>query len=201
MLIIVKKIGIHLFKFTEYIINKQNDEIEERKKMKEYFESIKRRDPAARHWFQIVLLYPGVQAVFWYRIAHFIYGLHLKLMAEFMMFLVRCCLNIEIHPGATIGKRLFIDHGTGVVIGQTTVIGDDVTMYHGVTLGGTGKVSPTGKRHPTVENNVVIGAGAKILGDVTLQEGCKVGANSVVIKDVPKGATVVGIPGEVKVRK
>ena len=169
--------------------------------MKEYFDSIKRRDPAARHWLQIILVYPGVHALFWYRIAHYINDRGLKLLAELIMFAVRCCLNIEIHPGAKIGKRLFIDHGTGVVIGQTTVIGDDVTMYHGVTLGGTGKVSPTGKRHPTVENGVVIGAGAKVLGDVTLGEGCKIGANSVVIRDVPKHATVVGIPAEVKAKR
>lgn len=169
--------------------------------MKGYFDSIKRRDPAARHMFQIILLYPGVQAIFWYRIAHVIYGFGLKFMGELLMYTVRCCLNIEIHPGATIGKRLFIDHGTGVVIGQTTIIGDDVTMYHGVTLGGTGKGSSSGKRHPTVENNVVIGAGAKILGDVTLGEGCRIGANAVVLKDVPKESTVVGIPGEVKDKK
>ena len=104
--------------------------------MKEYFDSIKRRDPAARTILQIIFLYPGVQAVFWYRMAHYIYNHNFKFIAEFMMFMVRCCLNIEIHPAAQIGKRLFIDHGTGVVIGATSIIGDDVTIYHGVTLGG-----------------------------------------------------------------
>lgn len=166
--------------------------------MKEYFDSIKRRDPAARNILQIILLYPGVQAVFWYRIAHFIYIHHFKFIGEFIMFLVRCTLNIEIHPAATIGKRLFIDHGTGVVIGATSVIGNDVTMYHGVTLGGIGRGCVSGKRHPTVEDNVTIGAGAKILGDITLGKNSLIGANAVVLKDVPSTSTAVGVPSIIK---
>lgn len=166
--------------------------------MKEYFESIKRRDPAARSVLQIVLLYPGVQAVFWYRIAHFLYGIKLKFIAELMMFTVRCLLNIEIHPAAKIGKRLFIDHGTGVVIGATSVVGDDVTLFHGVTLGGVGREELLRKRHPTVEDRVMIGAGAKILGNVTLGKGSFIGANAVVIKDVPPHATAVGVPSVIK---
>jgi len=166
--------------------------------MKEFFESIKRRDPAARHIFQIILLYPGVQAVFWYRIAHFLYGFKLKFIAEFIMFMVRCILNIEIHPAAKIGKRLFIDHGTGVVIGATSVIGDDVTIFHGVTLGGVGRGDQSGKRHPTVKDQVVIGAGAKILGNITLGEGSRIGANAVVLKDVVPNSTAVGVPSTTK---
>lgn len=166
--------------------------------MREYFNSIKKRDPAARHILQIILTYPGVHAVFWYKISHFLYRHQFKLLAEFIMFLVRCSINIEIHPAATIGKRLFIDHGTGVVIGATSIIGDDVTMYHGVTLGGVGRGGSTGKRHPTVENGVTIGAGAKILGDITLGEGCIIGANAVVLKDIPSFSTAVGIPSVIK---
>ena len=172
--------------------------LKERGDVREYFQSIKRRDPAARNILQIILLYPGVQAIFWYRIAHFLYMNHLKFLAELMMYIVRCYLNIEIHPAAKIGKRLFIDHGTGVVIGATSIIGDDVTMYHGVTLGGVGRGGVSGKRHPTVENNVTIGAGAKILGDITLGEGCFIGANAVVLTDVPPSKTSVGVPSIVK---
>ncbi len=164
--------------------------------MKDYIKSIKERDPSARNFFQIILLYPGVQAVFWYRIANFLYINNLKFISELIMFTVRCVLNIEIHPAAKIGKRLFIDHGFGVVIGATSIIGDDVTIYHGVTLGSI-KLIP-GKRHPTVENNVIIGTGAKILGNITLGEGCKIGANAVVLKDVPPNKTSVGIPSIVK---
>jgi serine O-acetyltransferase len=163
---------------------------------KSYFQSIKDRDPAARNNLQIILLYPGVQAVFWYRIAHFLYHIKLKLIAEGLMFLVRCTLNIEIHPQAEIGKRLFIDHGTGVVIGATSLVGDDVTIYHGVTLGGTGKHH--GKRHPTIGNQTIIGAGAKILGPVLIGEAVKIGANAVVLTDVPDGCTAVGVPAVIK---
>ena len=166
--------------------------------MREYFQSIKKRDPAARNILQIILTYPGVHAVFWYRIAHFIYTHHFKLVAEWIMFCVRCTINIEIHPAAIIGKRLFIDHGTGVVIGATSIIGNDVTMYHGVTLGGVGRGGINGKRHPTVEDGVTIGAGAKILGDITLGEGCIIGANAFVLKDVPPYSTSVGIPSVIK---
>ena len=146
--------------------------------MREYFQSIKKRDPAARNILQIILTYPGVHAVFWYRIAHFIYTHHFKLVAEWIMFCVRCTINIEIHPAA--------------------IIGNDVTMYHGVTLGGVGRGGINGKRHPTVEDGVTIGAGAKILGDITLGEGCIIGANAVVLKDVPPYSTSVGIPSVIK---
>lgn len=166
--------------------------------MKKYFESIKGRDPAARSIFQIVMLYPGIQAVFWYRIAHFIYTHHFKFIGELIMFIVRCTLNIEIHPAAIIGKRLFIDHGTGVVIGATSIIGNDVTIYHGVTLGGVGRGGITGKRHPTVEDHVTIGSGAKILGNITLGNNCIIGANAVVLKDVPSATTAVGVPSVIK---
>lgn len=166
--------------------------------MRKYFESIKGRDPSARSIFQIIILYPGVQAVFWYRIAHFIYTHHFKFIGELIMFIVRCTLNIEIHPAAIIGKRLFIDHGTGVVIGATSIIGNDVTLYHGVTLGGVGRGGITGKRHPTVEDNVTIGSGAKILGNITLGNNCIIGANAVVLKDVPAATTAVGVPSVIK---
>lgn len=165
-------------------------------KRKSFFESIKARDPAAKHVIQIILFYPGVQAVFFYRIAHFLYCIHLKFFAYLIMYFVRAFLNIEIHPAAKIGKRLFIDHGTGVVIGETAVIGDDVTIYHGVTLGGTGK--DTGKRHPTIKDYVMIGAGAQVLGPVTVGNHAKIGANAVVLQDVPDYATAVGIPATIK---
>jgi len=163
--------------------------------MNDYIKSIKERDLAARNTFQILLLYPGVQAFIWYKVANFLYKKGLRFIPEAIMYLVRCFLNIEIHPAATIGKRLFIDHGTGLVIGATCLIGDDVTIYHGVTLGAVGKGAvPGAKRHPTVEDKVVIGAGSKILGDITLGAGSYVGANAVVLKDVPPGATAVGVP-------
>ncbi len=161
-----------------------------------YWESIKQRDPAARHYLQIVLTYPGVHALFWHRIAHFFFKIHLKLLAEIITYLVRCHINIEIHPGATIGRNFFIDHGTGVVIGETTIIGDNCTMYHGVTLGGHGTAH--GKRHPTVGNNVMIGAGATVLGNITLGDNVKIGANATVLQDVPEGSTVIGVKGTIK---
>ncbi len=166
------------------------------KKEKSFIASIKERDPAARNFFQIIFLYPGVQAVFCYRIAHFLYKLKLKFIAQLIMYMVRNALNIEIHPAAVIGKRLFIDHGTGVVIGETVEIGNDVLIYHGVTLGGTGKHH--GKRHPSIKNNVTIGAGAKILGPIVIGDFSKVGANAVVLRDVPPHSTAVGIPAVVK---
>ncbi len=163
--------------------------------MKAYLKSIMDRDPACRNSFQ-ALFYPSVHAMFWYRIAHFLYKKGFKLFAELIMFIVRGILNIEIHPQAKIGKRFFIDHGTGVVIGATSIIGDDVTIYHGVTLGSNKYTK--GKRHPTVEDKVVIGAGAKILGNVTIGEGAKIGANAVVLKDVPAYKVAVGIPSVIK---
>jgi serine O-acetyltransferase len=160
-----------------------------------YLKSIKKRDPAARHYLQILLFYPGVKALFWHRIAHFFYRMKLKLVGEMISYLVRMVHGIEIHPNATIGKRLFIDHGMGVVIGETTVIGDDCLIYQGATLGGTGKEHK--KRHPTLGNNVMVGAGAKILGNITIGNNVKIGANTVVLRDVPDGETIVGPKGQV----
>ncbi|HHX79615.1 MAG TPA: serine O-acetyltransferase [Acholeplasmataceae bacterium] len=160
-----------------------------------YLRSIKARDPAARNYFQIILFYPGVKAIFFYRIAHFLYKIKLKLIAEGIMYFVRMLYGIEIHPAAKIGKRLFIDHGMGVVIGETAIIGDDCLMYHGSTLGGTGKEHC--KRHPTLGNNVLIGAGAKVLGNIIIGDNVKIGANAVVTQDVPAGKTVVGVKGRI----
>ncbi|NLD26810.1 MAG: serine O-acetyltransferase [Acholeplasmataceae bacterium] len=160
-----------------------------------YLKSIKARDPAARNYLQIILLYPGVKAIFWYRIAHFFYKIKLRLLAEMIMYFVRMIHGIEIHPAAKIGKRLFIDHGMGVVIGETAVIGDDCLMYHGATLGGTGKEHC--KRHPTIGNNVMIGAGAKVLGNITIGDNVKIGANTVVTENIPPDRTVVGPKGKI----
>ncbi len=153
------------------------------------------RDPAARSVPEVLLCYPGLHAIWFHRISHWLWNHRLKLLARLLSHLSRWLTGIEIHPGAKIGRRFFIDHGMGVVIGETTEIGDDVTIYHQVTLGGTS--TKKGKRHPTIGNNVVIGAGAKILGPVKIGDNCKIGANSVVIKDVPPNSTVVGIPGRV----
>lgn len=153
------------------------------------------RDPAARTVFEVVTTYPGVHAVIAHRLAARLWGRGWRYLARLLSFVARFFTNIEIHPGATIGHRFFIDHGAGVVIGETSEIGNDVTLYHGVTLGGTSWSK--GKRHPTVCDGVVIGGGAMILGPVTIGAGAKVGANSVVIRDVPENRTVVGIPGRV----
>lgn len=153
------------------------------------------RDPAARSTLEVVLLYPGVHALVWHRFAHRLWASGYKFAARALSWFARLVTNIDIHPGATIGERLFIDHGAGVVIGETATIGDDVTMYHGVTLGGTSW--SLGKRHPTVEDGVLIGAGAKILGPITVGPRARIGANSVVIEDVPPEMTVVGIPGRI----
>ncbi len=153
------------------------------------------RDPAARNRFEVITTYPGVQAIMAYRLAHRLWRRDLRYLARLLAYLARAWTNIEIHPAATIGRRFFIDHGAGVVIGETAEVGDDVTLYHGVTLGGTSWTK--GKRHPTLGNGVVVGAGAKVLGPITVEERAKVGANSVVIRDVPKGRTVVGIPAKV----
>jgi serine O-acetyltransferase len=142
-----------------------------------------------------VLCYPSVHAIFWHRVAYFLWGARFKLLARIISQLTRTLTGIEIHPGAKIGKGFFIDHGMGVVIGETAEVGDNVTIYQGVTLGGTGK--DTGKRHPTIGDNVVIGAGAKVLGPFTVGESAKIGAGSVVLKEVPPKATVVGIPGRI----
>lgn len=153
------------------------------------------RDPAARHWLEVVLCYPGLHAIWLYRKNHFLWNIGLKLIARFGSHMTRWLTGVEIHPAARIGRRCFIDHGMGVVIGETAVIGDDVTLYQAVTLGGTAK--GPGKRHPTLGNGVAVGAGAKIIGDVAVGDNARVGANAVVVKDVPAGATVVGIPARV----
>ena len=153
------------------------------------------RDPAARSRAEVLLCYPGVKALYWHRIAHRLYLHRHTLLARWISARTRRKTGIEIHPGAQIGRRVFIDHGAGVVIGETAEVGDDVTLYQGVTLGGTGK--DHGKRHPTVESGVIIGAGAKVLGPITLGRNVKVGAGAIVLKSVPEGCTVVGNPGRI----
>lgn len=168
-------------------------------KLKEDIYCVFDRDPASRTVFEILTTYPGTHALLIHRWAHFLWKKRLKWLARTFSYIGRWFTGIEIHPGATIGRRFFIDHGTGVVIGETAEIGDDVTLYHGVTLGGT--TWQKGKRHPTVEDNVVVGAGAKILGPITVGANARVGSNAVVLKDVPEGATMVGIPAREAVRK
>ncbi len=153
------------------------------------------RDPAARNLAEVLLTYSGLHAIIGYRIAHVLDCLKIPLVPRLLMSLVRWCTGIEIHPSATIGRGLFIDHGTGVVIGETAVIGKHVTLFQGVTLGGTGK--ERGKRHPTIGDNVVIGAGAKVLGNITIGANSMIGANAVVIRQVPEHSTVVGVPGRI----
>jgi len=153
------------------------------------------RDPAARNTFEVLTTYPGVHAVQFHRLSHRLWEIGLKWLARVISTLARWLTGIEIHPGAKIGRRFFIDHGMGVVIGETAEIGDDCTLYHGVTLGGTSWQK--GKRHPTLGHGVVVGAGAKVLGPILVSDGARIGSNAVVIKDVPPGATVVGIPGRV----
>ncbi len=161
----------------------------------EQIETVFRRDPAARGVLEVVLCYPGVHAVLLHRLAHRFYQAHWYTLARMVSQLSRSLTGIEIHPGARIGRRLFIDHGMGLVIGETTEIGDDVLLYQGVTLGGTGK--DTGKRHPTLGNGVVVGTGAKVLGNIVIGHHAKIGAGAVVIRPVPDYATVVGNPGRV----
>lgn len=162
---------------------------------KEYLKFIKESDPAARSYLEVLLLYPSVHAIALYRVSNFLYRHNRFFSARFVSQLSRFFTGIEIHPGATIGKALFIDHGTGVVIGETTIVGDYVTIYQGVTLGGTGK--DTGKRHPTIGDRVTIGAGAKILGPIHIAAGTKIGAGSVVLTDTKTESTAVGIPARV----
>jgi len=157
--------------------------------------SVQERDPAARSSFEVLLCYPGLHAVWGHRITHALWVRGFKLLARGLSQLLRSLTGVEIHPGATIGEGLFIDHGMGVVIGETTEIGADVTLYHGVTLGGTSLQK--GKRHPTLEDRVVVGAGAKVLGAITIGHDSRVGANAVVVKPVPPNAVVVGVPGEI----
>ncbi|WP_432205170.1 serine O-acetyltransferase EpsC [Cetobacterium somerae] len=152
-------------------------------------------DPAARSFLEVLLLYPSIHAIIFHRVAHKLYKKKFFFVARFLSQTSRFFTGIEIHPGAQIGRRFFIDHGMGVVIGETAEIGDDVIIYHGVTLGGTGKDS--GKRHPTLGNKVLVGAGAKILGPITLGDNVKVGANTVVLKNVPSNSTIVGTSGRI----
>jgi len=160
---------------------------------KNIFQSYKERDPAARNSLEIFFLYSGLHALIGFRIAHFLWKIHLKFLARFWSQFTKFLTGIEIHPGAKIGKRLVIDHGVGVVIGETAEIGDDVLIYHGVTLGGNGKVVD-GRRHPKVGNNIIFGAGAKVLGPITIGDNAQIGANAVVTKNVAQGETLVGIP-------
>src|SRR5499427_6354881 len=164
-------------------------------RIREDIASVFDRDPAARTAWEVVTCYPGFHALLTHRFAHWLWGIRLRWIARFVSHLSRWLTGIEIHPGATIGRRVFIDHGMGVVIGETAEIGDDSTLYHGVTLGGTSWNS--GKRHPTLGRNVVVGAGAKILGPILVGDNAKVGSNAVVVRDVPAGATAVGIPARV----
>jgi serine O-acetyltransferase len=161
--------------------------------------SVYERDPAARSTLEILLSYAGLHAIWGFRISHWLWTRRAKLLGRWLSHIMRFLTGIEIHPGATIGRRFFIDHGMGVVIGETAEVGDNVTLYHGVTLGGTSLEK--GKRHPTLEDNVVAGAGAKILGNITIGAGSRIGANAVVVKSVPANSVVVGVPGQVVVRE
>jgi serine O-acetyltransferase len=160
--------------------------------------SVMERDPAARSGLEVFLCYPGLWAVWIHRISHALWGVKLRLLARLLSQVARFYTGVDIHPGATLGRRLFIDHATGVVIGETAIVGDDVTMYQGVTLGGTGKGH--GKRHPTVCDRVFIGNNANVLGDITIGENSRVGAGSVVLNDVPPDSTVVGVPAHIVYR-
>lgn len=166
--------------------------------MKEDIDTVFDQDPAARSSFEVILTYSGLHAIWAHRIAHFFFRRKMFFMARFISQVNRFFTGIEIHPGAKIGRRFFIDHGMGVVIGETCEIGNNVTVFQGVTLGGTGKEK--GKRHPTIKDNALIATGAKVLGNITVGENSKVGAGSVVLKDVPDNSTVVGIPGRVVIR-
>jgi serine O-acetyltransferase len=168
------------------------------KSIREDIQSVFERDPAARSFWEVIFCYPGIHAIWGHRIAHWLWTHHLKFLARWFSQLIRGLTGIEIHPGAKIGKRFFIDHGMGVVIGETAEIGDNVTLYHGVTLGGTSLNK--GKRHPTLGNNVVVGAGAKILGAIKIGDNSRIGANAVVVKDVPPNSVVVGVPGQILLR-
>lgn len=165
------------------------------KDTREDIRAVLEKDPAARNGFEVLLCYPGVWAIIMHRPTHWLYQKNIKLLARIISQWTRFFTGIEIHPGATIGKRCFIDHGMAIVIGETTEIGDDVTIYQGVTLGGTGK--DTGKRHPTIGNRVIISSGAKVLGPFRVGDDVKIGAGSVVLKEIPDNCTVVGIPGTI----
>jgi serine O-acetyltransferase len=162
-------------------------------RLREDIKCVFERDPAARHTLEIITCYPGVHALLLHRLSHRLWNLKLKWIARLLSNLGRFLTGIEIHPGAKIGRRFFIDHGMGVVIGETSEIGDDCTLYHGVTLGGTSWEK--GKRHPTLGNNIIIGAGAKVLGPIHIGENARIGSNAVVVNNVSSGATIVGVPG------
>ncbi|KPK37578.1 MAG: serine acetyltransferase [Gammaproteobacteria bacterium SG8_47] len=164
-------------------------------RLREDINCVFERDPAARNALEVLTTYPGVHAVLFHRLAHRLWNANFKWLGRMLAGLSRWFTGIEIHPAASIGRRFFIDHGMGVVIGETAEIGDDCTLYHGVTLGGTSWQK--GKRHPTLGNNVVVGAGAKVLGPITLGDGARVGSNAVVVKDVAAGNTIIGVPGHV----
>jgi serine O-acetyltransferase len=166
--------------------------------MREDIAAVLDRDPAAKSGLEVVLLYSGLHALWGYRVHHWLWIHNWRFLARFLSQAARVITGIEIHPGAEIGRRFFVDHGMGVVVGETTMVGDDVTLFQGVTLGGTGK--ETGKRHPTLRNNVVVGAGARVLGNITIGENSRVGAGSVVLRDVPDNSTVVGVPGHIVLR-
>src|SRR5271168_2203918 len=168
-------------------------------RLREDIASIQARDPAARSAWEVLTCYPGLHAIVLHRFAHARWLAGQRWLARFVSQFARFLTGIEIHPGATIGRRVFIDHGLGVVIGETAVVGDDVLLYQGVTLGGTGK--ERGKRHPTLLDHVVVGGGAKILGNITVGRNCRIGAGSVVLRDVPDDSTVVGVPGHVIFRE
>ena len=168
-------------------------------KIKEDVSCVFERDPAARNTFEILTTYPGVYAILMHRISHSLWGKGLKWLARVLSNVARLFTGIEIHPGAVIGRRFFIDHGMGVVIGETAEIGDDCTLYHGVTLGGTSWQA--GKRHPTLGNNVVVGAGAKILGPIKVNDGARIGSNAVVVREVNANTTVTGVPGREVVQR
>jgi serine O-acetyltransferase len=167
-------------------------------RIREDVASVLERDPAARSWLEVLLCYPGLWAVWFHRVSHRLWRMRLRLPARFLSQLARFLTGVDIHPGALLGRRLFIDHATGVVIGETAIVGSDVTLYQGVTLGGTGKGH--GKRHPTVCDRVFIGNNANILGNVTVGENSRVGAGSVVLTDVPPNSTVVGVPAHIVYR-
>ncbi len=165
------------------------------KSVREDIAAVFASDPAARSYFEVLFCYPGLHAVWAHHFTHWLWRHGFRFVARFGSQVARLCTGIEIHPGAEIGRRLFIDHGMAVVMGETTIIGDDVTIYQGVTLGGTGKEK--GKRHPTIGNGVTIGSGAKILGNITVGDNCRVGAGSVVLRSVPENSTIVGVPGHI----
>ena len=161
--------------------------------------AIQKRDPAAKSLIEVILLYPGYHAILFHRVAHLFYKAHLYFLGRLISQISRTLTGIEIHPGAQIGKRLFIDHGMGVVIGETAIIGDDCLIYHQVTLGGMSAKDE--KRHPTLGNNVMVGTGAKVLGNIHIGDNVKIGANCIVIKDVEAGKTIIGVPGEILAKK